>query len=130
MSAIYFKGNIMPHTISLVSQFEDIIRRGGNNLENNVTNFVRPVWRQKSPTSIKNVKECDNGSEKSESPPPIPKRLPIHTECTINNIPPGKYIHHLHNRMLAYENQTFDSQDVENSVFIISYHDQVYLINT
>ena len=69
----------MPHTINLVSQFEDIIRRGGNELENNISNAVRSGWVQQSGSKKKRRgwHQRNHHSEDDESPPPIPQRVPI-----------------------------------------------------
>ena len=67
----------MPHTINLVSQFEDVIRRGGNELESSITNVVRGGWVRKSGARNKITGHNWFQHEEYESPPPIPKRAPV-----------------------------------------------------
>ena len=67
----------MPHTINLVSQFEDIIRRGGNELESNIASVVRGGWVRKSGSRRKIAPQDRFQYEGHETPPPIPRRVPL-----------------------------------------------------
>ena len=67
----------MPHTINLVSQFEDIIRKGGNELESNIVSVVRGGWVRKSGSRRKIAAQERFQYEEDESPPPIPRRSPL-----------------------------------------------------
>ena len=75
----------MPHTINLVSQFEDIIRRGGNGSDGNISNVFRAGWGRHSAPRQAGWREKRVHSKSDESPPALPKRAPISQYNTHHN---------------------------------------------
>ena len=80
----------MPHTINLVSQFEDIIRKGGNELESNIASVVRGGWVRKSGSRRKVTPQDRFRYEDDESPPPIPRRAPLSINAVTYTTVPRK----------------------------------------
>lgn len=121
----------MPHTINLVSQFEDIIRRGGNEIESNLANAVRPTWVHRTGSKRKGFRRRSFHSESDESPPPIPGRAPI-TSNIKRNIEKEKVRYAENDDAFTNEysqqstyNPQFDSTDDKNTIFTISNDNQV-----
>ena len=80
----------MPHTTNLVTQFEDIIRRGGNELESNIVSVVRGGWVRKSGSRRKIAPQDRFRYEEDESPPPIPRRAPLSINAVTYSTVPDK----------------------------------------
>ena len=110
----------MPHTINLVSQFEDIIRRGGNELDNNISNAVRAGWVRKPAPRKARSRRKRFDAESDESPPPIPKRSPITQYATVYNYTPGKIRHPENDQWYEHDKEKRNLANEENQIFTIS----------
>jgi hypothetical protein len=110
----------MPHTINLVSQFEDIIRRGGNELDNNISNAVRAGWVRKTAPRKARSRRKRIDSESDESPPPIPKRSPITQYTTVHNYTPGKVTHSENDQSYLDNKEKLNYANEENQIITIS----------
>ena len=82
----------MPHTINLVSQFEDIIRRGGNELDNNIVSAVKTGWGYRTGSKRKRSPRRASNMENDDEPPPIPKRVPIVSTVGTSMNPRNNYV--------------------------------------
>ena len=119
----------MPHTINLVSQFEDIIRRGGNQLESNLANAVRPTRLPRTGSKKKVTRRKSFHSESDESPPPIPKRAPITSNIKGHTDESEKVRYSENVGSFTDEYTQFDPADEKNAIFTIKSDDQVYVWN-
>ena len=119
----------MPHTINLVSQFEDIIRRGGNELESNIASIVRGGWVRKSGSRMKMATHERFQYEQDESPPPIPKRLPAYLDAvTYTSIAQKAHRLRSNGMYLDIIPKTDVAKD-KTEIFAIDADEQVFLIN-
>ena len=109
----------MPHTINLVSQFEDIIRRGGNELDNNISNAVRAGWVRKPAPRKARSRQKRFDAESDESPPPIPKRSPITQYATVDNYTTGKVKHSENDHSYVEDTEKLNIANEEGQIFTI-----------
>ena len=119
----------MPHTINLVSQFEDIIRRGGNELENNITSVVRGDWVRKSGSRKKMAAQSRLQYEQDESPPPIPKRSPVYLDAVTYTSVAQKTQHPRSNGMYLDIIPKIDVAKDKTEIFTIDADEQVFIFN-
>ena len=119
----------MPHTINLVSQFEDIIRRGGNELENNLASTIRPRWVHRSGSKKKVIRQKSFPSERDESPPPIPKRAPIISKIKGSADVREKINHSKNYGVFTDETPQFEYSDEGNVAFTSINDNEVFIHN-
>ena len=118
----------MPHTINLVSQFEDVIRRSGTELESNITSVVRGGWVRKSGTRKKVTPHNWFQYEDDESPPPIPKRVPLAWESVPYSSLSRKSPHDRTRGELLQPNSINDAHADKAFIFTIPDDGQVFFI--
>ena len=118
----------MPHTINLVSQFEDVIRRSGTELESNITTVVRGGWVRKSGTRKKVTPHNWFQYEENESPPPIPKRVPLAWESVPYSSSSRKSPNDRISGKLLQSNSIDDANEDKAFIFTIPDDEQVFLI--
>ena len=119
----------MPHTINLVSQFEDIIRRGGHELENNLASTIRPRWVHRTGSKKKVIRQKSFHSERDESPPPIPKRAPIISKIKESADVPEKINHSKNYGVFSDETPQFEYSDEGNVAFTSVNDNEVFIHN-
>ena len=118
---ILLKWSKMPHTINLVSQFEDIIRRGGNELENNLSSAVKTGRGSRTGSKRKRSPRRRSSIENDDEPPPIPKRAPIVPRDGRSNDSRNKYINPEEATHFRNEYQAYNPHDEnEGGIFTIS----------
>ena len=83
----------MPHTSTLISQFEDIINQSSNELDNNLAKAMKmksghSKKQKRSKHESHEVKAVDNDAD---IPPPIPARAPI-VRNTQEETPDGYFV--------------------------------------
>ena len=115
----------MPHTINLVSQFEDIIRRGGNELEGNIASVIKGGWVRK-PGSRRKISPQERFQyEEDESPPPIPRRAPLSSNAITYTTVPRKTSRTQNNESLFDNIPMIDEDKNKVDVFTIDDEGQV-----
>ena len=120
----------MPHTINLVSQFEDVIRRSGTELESNITSVVRGGWIRRSGTRQKVTPHSWFQHEEDESPPPIPKRVPLAWESVPYSSLSRKSPNDRIRGKLLQSNSMNDANEDKGFIFTIPDEEQVFFIET
>ena len=118
----------MPHTINLVSQFEDVIRRSGTELESNITTVVKGGWVRKSGTRNKVTPHNWLQYEENESPPPIPKRVPLAWESVPYSSLSRKSPNDRIRGKLLQSNSINDANEDKGFIFTIPNDEQVFFI--
>ena len=118
----------MPHTINLVSQFEDVIRRSGTQLESNITTVVKGGWVRKSGTRKKVTPHNWYQYEENESPPPIPKRVPLAGESIPYSSICRKSPNDRIRGQLLQSNSIDDANEDKGFIFTIPDDGQVFLL--
>ena len=118
----------MPHTINLVSQFEDVIRRSGTELESNITSVVRGGWVRKSGKRKKVTPHNWFQYEEDESPPPIPKRVPLACESVPHSSLSRKSPNDRIRGKILQSNSMNDANEDKGFIFTIPGDEQVFLI--
>ena len=118
----------MPHTINLVSQFEDVIRRSGTELESNITTVVKGGWVRKSGTRKKVTPHNWFQYEENESPPPIPKRVPLAGESVPYSSLSRKSPNDRIRGQLLQSNSIDDGNEDKGFIFTIPNDEQVFFI--